>query len=257
MGGGIQIWRCVTVILKMEALSGPILWDDGATFNPPRERIGAVTGTAIKVDTKIKTGVGFRPVEGSTPPARVRLSAYEVVPRSMKIFLGRIVLLLCAPIGLVACQADNPSAKNHDPASRSEVSAPAILPAYDFERNLQVCVGTICKLGTAEKMKMSDYSADLINGMRLSQSDTLSDARNKLAQFYGGMVSSSLGGTTDPKLKLLSAQLSPGTEKNLPEYDVVIRTKGISNGARVHDWGARIRCAPITANTPWQSTPCR
>ncbi|RKQ69131.1 hypothetical protein DES40_1915 [Litorimonas taeanensis] len=185
----------------------------------------------------------------------------------MKFLISKLAISTLASIGLIACQADDLDATGPDTAhsetpshpetpSQIGASAPSTLPSYDFERTLQICVGTICKLGATESMKMSDYSANLISTMGLGQSDTLSDARSKLSEFYGGIVSSSLGGTSDPELKLLSAQLSPGTDKNLPEYDVVIRTKGMSNGARVHDWGARIRCAPVMASTPWQKTPC-
>ena len=129
-------------------------------------------------------------------------------------------------------------------------------PLYDFERVLRTCEGAVCSLNPPEKMQMSQYDANLILTIGLSQKDTLTIARDKINEFYAGMVSSSLGSTTDPKLKVLSAQLSPANKKALDEYDIVIRTKGMSNGAQVHDWGARVRCAPVMANTPWQTTSC-
>ena len=163
---------------------------------------------------------------------------------------------------LAACQAETSKPAIEKPvinaaAPSNERQKIAPKPSYDFERQLQLCVGAVCKLGDIKKMSMSDYNPALIAEMGLTQMDTLESARQKIAIFYSGMISSGLGETTEPKLKKLEAQLSSGNQGNLPEYDIIIRTEGMSNGARVRDWGARIRCAPVAASTPWQKSPCK
>jgi len=163
---------------------------------------------------------------------------------------------------LAACNVETSSnvplestAKPIETAEKSKTII-ASKPDYDFERQLKNCVLAVCKLDITEKMKVSDYSPELISDMDLSQADTLATARQKINSYYSGMVSSGLGGTTDPSLKVLKAQLSPATNKSLPEYDIFIRTKGMDNGAQVHDWGARIRCGPVMANSQWQTKLC-
>lgn len=170
------------------------------------------------------------------------------------------LILVAATVSLISCQAETSQSTNQPvakaPAQQSVPQVQTMKPAYDFERQLQNCVGTICKLGDIKKMSMSDYNPALIAEMGLTQMDTLASARKKITGFYSGMISSGLGETTDPKLKKLEAQLSEGNQGDLPEYDIIIRTEGMSNGAQVRDWGARIRCAPVAASSPWQTTPC-
>lgn len=129
-------------------------------------------------------------------------------------------------------------------------------PDYDFERQLQSCEGNSCDLLDPEQMKVSDYDPALISGMGLSTDDTLESARGKLKEFYPGSVSSGIGNTTNPDVGLLHAQLSPGNDASLDEYEVFVRTEGLSNSAKVLDWGARVRCAPVSESTAWQTTPC-
>ncbi|MEP0191197.1 MAG: hypothetical protein ABJP70_11285 [Erythrobacter sp.] len=156
---------------------------------------------------------------------------------------------LVASLALAGCSSES------EPSSEP-VSDQAVQADYDFERQLQSCEGAVCNLLDPEQMKVTDYDPALIAGMELSTDDTLESARAKLNEFYQGMVSSGLGNTTNPDLGLLHAQLSPGNNASLDEYDVFIRTEGQSNSAKVHDWGARVRCAPVAETTPWQTTPC-
>lgn len=130
-------------------------------------------------------------------------------------------------------------------------------PAHDFERTLSACIDFDCQQLPTEKRMMSDYSPSLIQDIGLSQTDTLAEAREKIEAFKKTRIySSAIGSTTDPKFGFLGAHMSPGPDTHLHEYDIVVRTKGRSNGAQVRDWGARIRCAPVTVSTPWQKTPC-
>ncbi|RKQ69130.1 VCBS repeat protein [Litorimonas taeanensis] len=69
---------------KMEALSGPVFWDGGATFNPPRESIGSSTAPAVNVNTTVKPGIGLKPVESSKPIARPLPSTKKALPSSIK-----------------------------------------------------------------------------------------------------------------------------------------------------------------------------
>ncbi len=169
-------------------------------------------------------------------------------------------ITLISTIILAGCRNDINSeptkTATNSPSQATRSQNPLPKPAYDFERQLKSCVLAVCELLPTEKMKTSDYNPALIENMGLSQQDTLADARKKLNSFYTGMVSTGLGGTTNPELNVIHAQLSPGNNKNLDEYDIFIRTEGASNGAKVHDWGARIRCAPVTAASPWQTSQC-
>lgn len=130
-------------------------------------------------------------------------------------------------------------------------------PNYDFERRLSSCINFHCQQLPTEKRLMSEYSPDLISEVGISQADTLTDAKEKIEAFKKTRIySSTIGNTTDPELGLLAAQISPGPDKEFAEYDIVVRAFGQHNGAKVKDWGARIRCAPVTQTTPWQKTPC-
>ncbi len=125
-----------------------------------------------------------------------------------------------------------------------------------FERQLQACEQTICKMLPPQPKRMSDYSEALIEGLGLTTDDTLADARRKVQGFYPGMKSVGLGNAAISGTGLLVAQLSPGLNGNLDEYDIVIVTDGSHNGAVVRSWGARIKCAPVSADTPWQTDAC-
>lgn len=178
----------------------------------------------------------------------------------------RIFVLVIMSLILAAC--NRPGADNTEPErATSPVSLPlpnarvvepslAQKPAFDFERQLNECIIAMCKPLAMEKMKVADYEPDLLASAGISRDDTLASARDKLNLFYPGMVSMSIKPTTNARLKVLQVQLSPGTLENLPEYDVFIRTTGMSNSAKVQDWGARIRCAPVTETTPWQTMSC-
>ena len=175
--------------------------------------------------------------------------------------------LVTTVASLAACQekspTQNPKVKNTGesvpPTSPQLQKTPisVLKPAYDFERQLQICVGAVCRLDDPKQLSMSDYNPVLIAELDLSQTDTLASARGKISAFYAGIVSSGMNVTTDPKLGLLSAQLKPGNQSNLHEYDIVVRTEGMDNGAHVHDWGARIRCAPVTKSSLWQTAHCK
>lgn len=157
-------------------------------------------------------------------------------------------LIACAI--LVGCSAEE-NAATSEPAPEQTAQ-----PDYDFERQLQSCERAVCNLLDPEQMKVTDYEPALIATIGLSTDDTLQSARDKIKASYSGMVSSGLGNTTNPDLGLLHAQLSPGTDASLDEYEVFVRTEGLSNDAKVKDWGARVRCAPVTDATAWQTTPC-
>lgn len=182
--------------------------------------------------------------------------------------LCRVTCYALACLSLIACQSDisadetyegqaetNPSALVPSQSSRQDIQSNG-QATYDFERQLQSCRGTICKMLPPEKMQMNQYSQKLMSFVNLSQADNLAEARQKVKGAYSGIVSMGLDTTPTPGVKLLSVQLSPGLNADLPEYDIVIRTNGSFNGAQIQDWGARIRCAPVVETTSWQTEPC-
>ena len=185
---------------------------------------------------------------------------------NFKKLCAAFVLPVLVGIGATGCKNDvvaNENVERIEPKAVAQakplVPAPTAKkpkPEYDFMRQLRLCDGANCSLLDEQKMMMSDYNADLIASLNLSTSDTFATARQKIKLFYTGMVSSGMGTTTEPSLQLLTAQLSPGRQKLLPEYDIVVRTEGAGNGASVRDWGARIRCAPVKPDTQWQTSPC-
>lgn len=130
-------------------------------------------------------------------------------------------------------------------------------PNYDFERALSTCIDFNCQQLPTEKQVMSNYNSDLMLAIGLSQTDTLAEAREKIKAFKKTRIySSTIGSTTDPELGFLAAQMSPGPDKEFAEYDIVVRTFGRHNEAKIKDWGARIRCAPVKPTTIWQREPC-
>ena len=136
-------------------------------------------------------------------------------------------------------------------------SIPIERPNYDFERTLSVCVAFNCKQGSTLQHSMSEYSANLIKDIGLHNSDTLASAREKITSFNNTRIfSTTIGETTDTALSMLAAHLSPGPDTHLAEYDIIVRTYGGDNAAKVKDWGARIRCAPVVSSTVWQTEPC-
>ncbi len=173
-----------------------------------------------------------------------------------------------ACLSLIACQSDISADKTYE--GRAETNPSELVPSqssrqdiqsdgqatYDFERQLQSCRGTICRMLPPEKMQMTQYSKELMSFVNLTQTDNLAEARQKVKGAYSGMASMGIDITTTPGVKLLSVQLSPGLNVDLPEYDIAILTNGSSNGAQIRDWGARIRCAPVVETTSWQTEPC-
>lgn len=174
-------------------------------------------------------------------------------------------LSLSAVMGLAACSQQSETAAPQPQATpqsvkadRNVTAAPTASPKpdYDFERQLRLCAGAICELLLPEKMKVTDFNSDIISDLRLSKDDTLAAVREKFSLFYSGMISSGLTDTTDANLKVFHAQLIPANRPELNEYEVFVRFDGMSNTSKLHDWGARIRCAPVTDSTPWHVTAC-
>ncbi len=156
------------------------------------------------------------------------------------------IVLIVSALGLSACWGDDEDkGANVRPAQK-------IKHDYDFLRTLKInCDDFPCAEGSQVKMKMSDYNSDLLDFMGLSIGDDMETVRNKFDKNRYRSAFESLSSVHD-KTYILK-QLADFNNPNKNHYDIFVR---FDDSEKAIEWGARVRCAPVTETTPWQTTPC-
>lgn len=132
-------------------------------------------------------------------------------------------------------------------------TTPCPEPDFLFERQWYECVDGDCERSSNKrKFTADEFSRDLIDWVDLSGPIGSNDFVKKLMDSYDGDQRGEYGSASVFPVSYGILHLHPdGTSLN--EYEIYHIQR---NENEVLDWGARVRCAPVTATTPWQTTPC-
>lgn len=126
-------------------------------------------------------------------------------------------------------------------------------PDYLFERQWFECGTGDCKRTTQKvKFRADDFSQSLIDWVDLSGPISPYDFGKKLMDSYDGEIRGEHGSARKYPASYNIAHMHPEGNTTLNEYEVYY----LARNQEVYEWGARVRCAPVTETTPWQTTPC-